>query len=305
MRLPFAHQPRKQLGQHFLLDDAVIRRLIQAISPHSQDRFCEIGPGLGALTWPLLEWVPRLCVIELDRDLVKRWQQEARVHVVAGDVLKVDVGQLAQTLSWPVSTPSQALEKAQGDTAEQAQISETPETPEKRLRVVGNLPYNISSPILFHLLHYAADIEDQHVMLQKEVVDRLLASPGTRAYGRLSVMLQWAYAMERVLDVPPTAFHPPPRVDSSVLRMQPLPRARQAQVATYVNNLSEVVKVAFSQRRKRLRHTLGAWLDAKGLPVTIDLQCRAEEIPPADYWALAQLISSPQSLPPQSFHQTS
>jgi 16S rRNA (adenine1518-N6/adenine1519-N6)-dimethyltransferase len=153
-----------------------------------------------------------------------------------------------------------------------------------RLRVVGNLPYNISTPILFHLLAHVAAVEDQHFMLQKEVIDRMVAAPATADYGRLSVMLQWRYAMENVLFVPPESFDPPPRVDSAVVRMVPYAEPPQLDV----KRLGEIVQVAFSQRRKLLRHTLGRWLEEKGAAGHFDLQRRAEEVPVAEYVALAQ-----------------
>jgi 16S rRNA (adenine1518-N6/adenine1519-N6)-dimethyltransferase len=149
---------------------------------------------------------------------------------------------------------------------------------------VGNLPYNISTPILFHLLEHVAVIQDQHFMLQKEVIDRMVAQPATSDYGRLSVMLQWRYAMENVLFVPPESFDPPPRVDSAVVRMVPLAEPPQIDVV----RLQELVQVAFSQRRKILRHTLGRWIEEHGLDVSFDLQRRAEEVPVAEYVALAQ-----------------
>jgi 16S rRNA (adenine1518-N6/adenine1519-N6)-dimethyltransferase len=152
--------------------------------------------------------------------------------------------------------------------------------------VVGNLPYNISTPILFHLLDAVDAIEDQHFMLQKEVIDRMVAQPATSAFGRLSVMLQWRYAMENVLFVPPESFDPPPRVDSAVVRMLPLAEPPVLDVAL----LSELVQVAFSQRRKLLRHTLGRWLEDKGFGGTFDVQRRAEEVPVADYVTLAQQV---------------
>ena len=155
-----------------------------------------------------------------------------------------------------------------------------------KLRVCGNLPYNISSPILFHLLPFAAHIEDQHFMLQKEVIDRMVAAPSTGDYGRLSVMLQWRYAMENVLFVPPAAFEPPPRVDSAVVRMVPRPDFAPIDPAL----LSELVQVAFSQRRKLLRHTLGKWLEARGFGGPFDVQRRAEEVPVAEYLALADAL---------------
>ncbi len=158
-----------------------------------------------------------------------------------------------------------------------------------RLRVVGNLPYNISTPILFHLLDHVAVIEDQHFMLQKEVIDRMVARPATADYGRLSVMLQWRYAMENVLFVPPESFDPPPRVDSAVVRM--VPHAQAA--AVDVKRLSEIVQVAFSQRRKLLRHTLGKWLEEKSIAGDFDTQRRAEEVPVDEYVALAQQAGAP------------
>jgi 16S rRNA (adenine1518-N6/adenine1519-N6)-dimethyltransferase len=151
------------------------------------------------------------------------------------------------------------------------------------LRVVGNLPYNISTPILFHLLGFVEHVRDQHFMLQKEVVQRMAAAPGGKDYGRLSVMLQWRYAISDVLDVPPEAFDPPPRVDSAVVRMLPLPAPAGVNAAL----LGELVTVAFSQRRKLLRHTLGRWLDARGFVGAFDVQRRAEEVPVAQYLALA------------------
>jgi 16S rRNA (adenine1518-N6/adenine1519-N6)-dimethyltransferase len=156
----------------------------------------------------------------------------------------------------------------------------------RKLRVVGNLPYNISTPILFHLLEHVQVIEDQHFMLQKEVIDRMVASPSTSDYGRLSVMLQWRYEMENVLFVPPESFDPPPRVDSAVVRM--VPRAQPANIDPRL--LEKLVQVAFSQRRKLLRHTLGAWLTEQNFSGTFDVQRRAEEVPVHEYLELAQAI---------------
>jgi 16S rRNA (adenine1518-N6/adenine1519-N6)-dimethyltransferase len=204
-----------------------------------------------------VERLGALTVIELDRDLAQRLRSHGQLTVIESDVLKVDFAQIAQT---------------QGAA---------------KLRVVGNLPYNISTPILFHLLQYVDVIEDQHFMLQKEVIDRMVARPSTAAYGRLSVMLQWRYAMENVLFVPPESFNPPPRVDSAVVRMLP----RHDAVALDVRLLSELVQVAFSQRRKLMRHTLGAWLQAKNFAGTFDVQRRAEEVPVAEYLALAQSLA--------------
>lgn len=251
------HQARKRFGQHFLTDTAVIEDIVQCIAPKPGDAMVEIGPGLAAMTQPLVERLGHLHVIELDRDLARRLRQHPSLQVIESDVLKVDFTALAARLAVP------------------------------RLRIVGNLPYNISTPILFHLLDHVAVVIDQHFMLQKEVVERMVAAPSTSHYGRLSVMLQWRYDMEMLLYVGPQAFDPPPRVDSAIVRMLPL-----AQAAT-VNQrlLSELVQVAFSQRRKLLRHTLGRWLESKGFEGLFDVQRRAEEVPVAEYLNLAQQLS--------------
>lgn len=252
------HVARKRFGQHFLADQAVIDAIVRAIDPRPGQAMVEIGPGLAALTQPLAERLGRLTVIELDRDLAARLRSHAQLQVIESDVLKVDFGQVGRAL---------------GAT---------------KIRVAGNLPYNISTPILFHLLEQVDAVEDQHFMLQKEVVDRMVAAPATADYGRLSVMLQWRYAMENVLFVPPEAFDPPPRVDSAVVRM--VPRADAAAVDPRM--LSELVQVAFSQRRKLLRHTLGRWLEQRGFGGTFDLQRRAEEVPVGEYLALAAAVSA-------------
>jgi 16S rRNA (adenine1518-N6/adenine1519-N6)-dimethyltransferase len=243
------HVARKRFGQHFLVDEAVIDGIVRTIQPRPGQALVEIGPGLGALTQPLLERAGALTVIELDRDLAARLRQRPGLTVIESDVLKVDF----------------------------AALSPQP------LRVVGNLPYNISSPILFHLLPFAARVQDQHFMLQKEVVERMAAAPGSKAYGRLSVMLQWRYRIDEVLDVPPEAFDPPPKVDSAVVRMVPLPEAPGVDFA----RLEALVAVAFSQRRKLLRHTLGRWIAQNEIATGFDLQRRAEEVPVAEYLALA------------------
>ncbi|MBC7434990.1 MAG: 16S rRNA (adenine(1518)-N(6)/adenine(1519)-N(6))-dimethyltransferase RsmA [Bdellovibrionales bacterium] len=253
------HIPRKRFGQHFLSDGNIIEAIVQAIAPEAGQPMVEIGPGLAALTQPLVERLGHLTVIELDRDLAARLRHHQQLSVIESDVLKVDFRALAATLVKPDSS---------------------------KLRVVGNLPYNISTPILFHLLEFADIIEDQHFMLQKEVIDRMVARPATSDYGRLSVMLQWRYAMENVLFVPPESFDPPPRVDSAVVRMVPL--AEPAPVD--VDQLSRIVQVAFSQRRKLMRHTLGKWLEEKGFAGSFDVQRRAEEVPVHEYLALAQAV---------------
>jgi 16S rRNA (adenine1518-N6/adenine1519-N6)-dimethyltransferase len=216
----------------------------------------EIGPGLGAMTGPLLQRAGALTVIELDRDLAARLRAWQGLAVIEADVLRVDFAALAAGAG-------------------------------RRLRVVGNLPYNISTPILFHLLQAADHIVDQHFMLQKEVVERMAASPGSKDFGRLTVMLQWRYHIESVLDVPPEAFDPPPRVDSAIVRMLPLPPPAGLDAAL----LSELVTVAFSQRRKLLRHTLGRWLEERGFAGVFDVQRRAEEVAVDEYLALARQVS--------------
>ena len=249
------HIARKRFGQHFLSDGGIIDAIVDAIQPEPGQAMVEIGPGLAALTQPLVERLGHLTVIELDRDLAVRLRLHKQLSVVESDVLKVNFT---------------ALFKGQ------------------KLRVVGNLPYNISTPILFHLLNHVDIIEDQHFMLQKEVIDRMVAAPSTSDYGRLSVMLQWRYEMENVLFVPPESFEPPPRVDSAVVRM--IPRAQPAPVDFQL--LEKMVQVAFSQRRKLLRHTLGAWLTERNFAGTFDVQRRAEEVPVEEYLQLAISLNS-------------
>lgn len=250
------HIPRKRFGQHFLADASVIDNIVEAIDPRPGQALVEIGPGLGAMTDPLVTRSKHLTVVELDRDLAARLRKRPELTVVESDVLKVDFS---------------ALAKAAG----------------QKLRVVGNLPYNISTPILFHLLESVEHVLDQHFMLQKEVVDRMAAAPGNKDFGRLSVMLQWRYAIESVLEVPPEAFDPPPRVDSAVVRMVPLPSPDGLDATL----LGELVTVAFSQRRKLLRHTLGRWLTERGFSGDFDTQRRAEEVPVAEYLTLARALS--------------
>ena len=249
------HIARKRFGQHFLTDRAIIDGIVDAIAPETGDAMVEIGPGLGAMTLPLLARLQPLTVIELDRDLAARLRKRGDIEVIESDVLKVDFAELS---------------RAKG----------------QKLRVVGNLPYNISTPILFHLLGFVDHVVDQHFMLQKEVVDRMAGSPGGKDYGRLSVMLQWRYAVESVFDVPPESFDPPPRVDSAIVRMQPFAEPPKLDAKL----LEEMVQVAFSQRRKLLRHSLGRWLEARAFAGHFDLQRRAEEVPVAEFVALAQQL---------------
>ncbi len=251
------HVARKRFGQNFLQDQGIIDSIVRAIDPQPDERLIEIGPGLAALTQPLVERAGRMTVIELDRDLAARLRQHPQLDVIESDVLKVDFTALAVERDWP------------------------------KLRVVGNLPYNISTPILFHLLDHVDVVQDQHFMLQKEVIDRMVATPAQGDYSRLSVMLQWRYAMEQVLFVPPESFDPPPKVNSAVVRMVPLAKPPELDVPLF----GSLVQSAFSQRRKLLRHTLGHWLEEKGFEGEFDLQRRAEEVPVAEYVALAQHAS--------------
>uniref|UniRef100_UPI0033417CEB 16S rRNA (adenine(1518)-N(6)/adenine(1519)-N(6))- dimethyltransferase RsmA n=1 Tax=Castellaniella defragrans TaxID=75697 RepID=UPI0033417CEB len=224
-----AHQARKRFGQHFLRDEAVIAAIMRAIDPQRTDRMVEIGPGLSALTRPLLDRLDRLMVVELDRDLAARLRREwprERLEVHEGDALDVDFGAMGPGL-----------------------------------RIVGNLPYNISTPLLFHLMQWAGQVRDQHFMLQREVIERMVARPGDTQYGRLSVMLQARYRMSSLFDVPPEAFEPPPRVVSAVVRMRPL-AADALRSPLSPRAFERVVARAFEQRRKMVRGSLGVWADA-------------------------------------------
>ena len=315
------HVARKRFGQHFLTDAAIIDAIVDAIAPQPGDAMVEIGPGLAALTQPLVERLGKLTVIELDRDLAVRLRNHPQLSVVQADVLKVDFSALAVELAAddpaaglrpacisPVN-PTGGPELVEGPAQRRSVGASDPaagppqggvsplggQRPAQRrsvgapsLRVVGNLPYNISTPILFHLLDHVAVVQDQHFMLQKEVIDRMVAPPGSKDYGRLSVMLQWRYAMENVLFVPPESFDPPPRVDSAIVRMVPLATPPAIDLALF----GELVQTAFSQRRKILRNTLGKWLDARGFAGEFDLQRRAEEVPVAEYVALAQAVQA-------------
>ncbi|MGX5659676.1 16S rRNA (adenine(1518)-N(6)/adenine(1519)-N(6))-dimethyltransferase RsmA [Castellaniella ginsengisoli] len=272
-----AHQARKRFGQHFLADESVVDAIVRAIDPRPGDAMVEIGPGLSALTAPLLDRLDRLTVVELDRDLARRLRSrwgEDRLRVVEADALTVDFGDL-----------SPAAEAGPG-------AADAP-----RLRVVGNLPYNISSPLLFHLLHWAGQIRDQHFMLQREVIDRMVARPGDSQYGRLSVMLQARYRMTHLFDVPPEAFDPPPRVMSAVVRMRPLAtdalrRPRDARV------FERLVARVFEQRRKMIRGSLGAWaewLDWEALGVAPT--ARPQELTVAQFMDMADALSTAGVIP--------
>ena len=252
------HIPRKRFGQNFLTDQAVLHNIIAAIDPQADDSMVEIGPGLAAMTRLLLQRLRQLHVVELDRDLVARLNKDfdpARLIVHAGDALKFD-------------------------------FSAIPVAPGQKLRVVGNLPYNISSPLLFHLAQIAPQVQDQHFMLQKEVVERMVAEPGSKTYGRLSVMLQWRYQMELMFVVPPTAFDPPPRVESAIVRMIPLAQPLVCEQA----RLEQVVTKAFSQRRKVIRNCLaGMFTENDLIDAGVNPQDRPEAVPLAQFVALANL----------------
>ena len=260
--------PRKRFGQHFLADRACIDAIVQAIAPRSGDNLVEIGPGTGVLTAPLVAQTGHLTVIEIDRDLGPRLaaQYGDALTLVQQDVLQVDFSGFGQNL-----------------------------------RIVGNLPYNISSTLLLHLIAVADRVRDQHFMLQKEVVDRIVAGPGSDM-GRLSVFLQNHYQVVKLFDVPPEAFDPPPKVDSSVVRMVPLPRPH----TTAIVQLEAALAAAYAQRRKMLRRTLGGWLaqqhpsfdldkaaadDARLVPLT-DLSQRPEQIPATAWYALADALAA-------------
>ncbi|HEX7342057.1 MAG TPA: 16S rRNA (adenine(1518)-N(6)/adenine(1519)-N(6))-dimethyltransferase RsmA [Rhodanobacteraceae bacterium] len=254
-------QPKKHFGQHFLHDRRVIDRIIAALQPRADQRIIEIGPGEGALTLPLLASIGKLTAIELDADLIPRLAADAapigRLDIIQRDVLRTDLTALA------AGTP---------------------------LRIVGNLPYYISSPIIFHCLAHAEAIVDMHFMLQKEVVERMAAAPGSKVYGRLSVMLQLACHVEPLFDVPPGAFRPPPKVDSAVVRLLPRPASELPDMDA--KHLDSVVKAAFGQRRKTLGNALRGVLDAEAIRTTgVDPRARAEALSPADFVHLARILA--------------
>ena len=253
------HVARKRFGQNFLTDKLVLDNIIDAIAPQRGETMVEIGPGLAAMTALLLKQLDQMHVVELDRDLVARLEKaypREKLTVHSGDALKFDFGSI------PVQEG-------------------------QRLRIVGNLPYNISSPLLFHLAEFAPLVEDQHFMLQKEVVERMVAEPGTKAYGRLSVMLQWRYDMSLMFIVPPTAFDPPPRVDSAIVRMIP----KREMLQCDGDKLEKVVAKAFSQRRKVIRNCVaGMFTEAQLVEAGIDPGARPEGVGLEQYVALANLL---------------
>jgi len=257
------YKTKKRFGQHFLHDAGVIKQIIRDINPHVNERFVEIGPGLGALTFPLLEKIDALDVIEIDRDVIARLEQykNKKLTIHSVDALKFDLDSLS-------TTP--ALES------------------ETQLRVVGNLPYNISTPLIFHLLEYAHSIKDMHFMLQNEVVQRITAAPDSKTYGRLSVMVQYFCETEYLLFVSPQAFNPPPKVDSAILRLTPWKELPYR--ANDEKHLSKLVAQAFSMRRKTLRNTLKKMLSSEQIEsVGVDPSLRPENISVAEYVALSNL----------------
>jgi 16S rRNA (adenine1518-N6/adenine1519-N6)-dimethyltransferase len=257
-----SHIPRKRFGQHFLHDHGILRKIVQAITPARGDNIVEIGPGEGALTLPLLRELGHMTVIELDRDLVPRLEAAAEgvgtLDIVNADVLTVDFSALAKAGT---------------------------------LRVVGNLPYNISSPILFHCIEHIDAIRDMHFMLQKEVVERMAAAPGSKVYGRLSVMLQLVCRVDPLLSVPPGAFRPPPKVDSAVVRLTP--RAPSERAFDNAPLVARIVKAAFGQRRKTLSNALSELATADAIRAAgIDPRTRAEQLAPDAFVRLAATIGS-------------
>lgn len=259
MRSAAGHIPRKRFGQNFLIDDGIIASIISVIMPRRGDNLVEIGPGLGALTDPLLTRLDRLQVVEIDRDLIARLHglyPPERLVIHEGDVLEFDFASLGDDL-----------------------------------RVVGNLPYNISTPLLFRFAAYARHIRDVHVMLQREVVERMVAAPGDSEFSRLSVMLQYRFDMEKLIDVPADSFDPAPKVESAVVRLTPLhPLPHPARNETL---FAEVVSRAFSQRRKTLRNTLKGMVSAEQLAALgINAGARAQELSVADFVRIADAVSA-------------
>ncbi|HIP81368.1 MAG TPA: 16S rRNA (adenine(1518)-N(6)/adenine(1519)-N(6))-dimethyltransferase RsmA [Leucothrix mucor] len=262
------YKTKKRFGQHFLHDGGVIQKIIHDINPQASERFVEIGPGLGALTFPLLEKIDALDVVEIDRDVIARLEQyqNKKLTIHSIDALKFDLS----TLSTNPSSGTAVSEK------------------ESLLRVVGNLPYNISTPLIFHLLEYAHLIKDMHFMLQNEVVQRITAPPHSKTYGRLSVMVQYYCETKYLLFVSPESFKPPPKVDSAILRLTPWKKMPyKANDETY---LSKLVAQAFSMRRKTLRNTLKKMLSSEQIESAgIDPSLRPENISVAEYVTLSNL----------------
>jgi len=272
-------QPKKRFGQHFLHDRGIVQRILDAFAPQPGETLVEIGPGPGALTRPLLERGAPLHVVELDRDLAAQLRTEFapdRLLVHEADALKFDFCALAPHTDVPVPRATGSQERP---------------PPGGKLRLIGNLPYNISTPLLFRLLEQERCIHDMLFMLQKEVVDRMAAPPGGKDYGRLSVMIQWRLRVEKLFDVRPGAFTPPPKVDSSVVRL--VPHTRPPIQVHDADAFARVVQAAFAQRRKTLRNNLKGLLAAGALEALgIDPQRRAETLTLAEFAALANALPS-------------
>lgn len=270
------HYAKKRFGQNFLIDNTIINQIVDCIHPQADDLMIEIGPGLGAMTRPLLSRLNQLHVIELDRDIIPKLIKNCVFSDAANkdkllvneiDVLKFDFAEFY---------------------TQQAAVNNA--VTEKKLRIVGNLPYNISTPVLFHLLDYRQVIQDMHFMLQKEVVDRIVASPGNKHYGRLSVMIQAFCDAEALFDVPPYAFSPAPKVNSAILRLQP--NARFEQHINHFSMFENLVRQAFSQRRKTLKNTLKEICSAEQIETAgLQTQQRAEELSVSDFVNLYQAIA--------------
>ena len=263
-----AHKPRKRFGQNFLHDQNVLAQMVQAINPTSGEHLVEIGPGEGALTIPLLTLHGKLTAIELDRDLApalkKKCQPTGQLQLFQGDAMKFDYARLASTTD--------------------------------KIRIIGNLPYNISTPILFHLSNHASIIEDMHVLLQKEVANRITATPGNKQYGRLSVMMQVIFNATHLFNVEPDAFRPPPKVQSTFIRLSP--HQQPVVQLKHKENLSHVVSAAFSQRRKTLRNSLQTLLDTRQIKqADIDPTRRAETLTLQEFSRLANMLESPSTQP--------
>jgi 16S rRNA (adenine1518-N6/adenine1519-N6)-dimethyltransferase len=255
------HIPRKRFGQHFLQDNDIIQRLVDVIAPQPGQSIVEIGPGQGALTIPVLKRSGTLDVVELDRDLIPvlthRCKEVGTLNVFQADALEFDFSQLAKN--------------------------------SKPLRIIGNLPYNISTPLIFHLLTYAPIIEDMHFMLQKEVVDRMAADIGDDDYGRLGIMVQYYCEVSSLFHVPPEAFYPPPKVDSSIVRL--VPRKNISPLAIDHDHFENLVKTAFNQRRKTLRNCLKTLMTSEDwLRNDIDSSRRPEELSVAEYVKLSNSL---------------
>lgn len=263
------HKARKRFGQNFLIDHGIIRDIVRAVHPHKNDLIVEIGPGKGAITQLLADSCDNLSVIELDRDLVPwlkvKFEKHPNFQLFQADALQFDFAQLIKN--------------------------------DQPLRIVGNLPYNISTPLIFHLLSYSNQVQDMHFMLQKEVVKRMAAHPGESAYGRLGIMVQYYCEVENLFEVPPTSFDPPPKVDSAIVRLVPykdLPFK-----ANNIKTLESLVNVAFQQRRKTLRNALKQLLAPDVIEqLPIDTSARAEEISLSEYVATSNLLDSLSVLAP-------